>query len=345
MKISKAPLILLVLSPLSVHATDNILIASCEDLLAIENNTTKTYILKSDIDCYGYEQSEPIMFRGHLFGNSHTISGLSIKSNNRYLGLFSHIPNGYIADLTLNDFKIESTYSSYAYAVGFLAGYLENGNVDNVTVQNSITINQPEGLYGIGTLAGRVAGTRLYNVSSKNNQIDTTDQSKKVGGLVGWMEDGAWSNRASVLNNTITVKNQKSGSGDIGGVYGRLDDSEALFTSISSSYIHDSDNGKSGYNGLLVGRMYKSYLSNAEIINTSGSFRTHATRDYNGIVAGFIAADENSAKDVLENISTNDSEVSLPWFTYDNKKPEPLTANLYFDDTEQSTLPPDICRL
>ncbi|MGF1683474.1 hypothetical protein [Photobacterium minamisatsumaniensis] len=345
MRISKTYLMILALSPLSVSAADSNIISSCSDLLAIENNSTKTYILESDIDCYGYELSEPIMFRGHLLGNSHTISGLSIKSNNRYLGLFSHIPNGYIADLTLNDFKLESTYSSYTYAAGFLAGYLENGNIDNVVIQNSITVNQPEGLYGIGSLAGRVSGTRLYNVSSINNQIDTTDQSKKVGGLVGWMEDGAWSNRASVLNNNIVVKNEKYGSGDIGGVYGRLDDSEAIFTSITATTINDSDNGKSGYNGLVVGRMFKSYLSNAEIINTSGNFRPHATRNYNGIAAGFIAIDEESAKNVLENISTNDAAVSLPWFTYDSKKPEPLTTNLYFDDTEQSTLPPDICRL
>lgn len=328
----------------TASSNEAIPIYTCEDLLAIPKSSTKSYKLASDIDCHGYELNNPILFKGSLYGENKTIYGLTIKSDSNYLGLFN-LYGALIQDLSIDGFSVESTKNDYAFSVGILAGVIENGNILNVTIKNSKTVNQPKGRHGIGLIAGNTEGTKFQYIKSENNYLNTTSDSSRVGALIGYAIDNVKVYNATVINTKVIVKNELSGRNTFGGIIGALKDSELQYASIKDSSLYDADNGFHGANGLLVGSLNKSRILNAEIINVSSNFRKESELMNSAIAVGFINSEGNPLVFDLQNITTNDLDTPLPWFNTSSSYPYPNTKNLAFDESVDSTLPPDVCRL
>ena len=153
----------------------------------------KTIKLCADLDLGGAEwvpistSSAVDYFRGSFDGQNHTISNFKVtepveRSGNTYAGFFGCIA-GSVKDLKITDAEIYSTH----YA-GAIVG-MSYTNISGCEVSDSVIISSPE-------LVG--------------NSMDNGD---KVGGIVGFCEDGTVSD-CKVSNTTLSAYR------DVGGIAG-----------------------------------------------------------------------------------------------------------------------------
>ena len=169
------------------------------DLVAIKNNLSGTYVLMNDIDCEGLAisigTSSSNAFLGLFDGQGYTISNYSATSS-QYSGLFGY-NSGTIRNLKVKDFnmKMESAATSdYIYVggiAGFNKGIIEKCQVQNGNVYVSLT-NQRHG----GLIAGVSSGT-IQNCIVTGNVTVTQSQSSSAmayaGGISGY-------NHGKILN-------------------------------------------------------------------------------------------------------------------------------------------------
>ena len=175
-------------------------------------------------------------YTGTFDGKGHTISGLYIDSDVKYVGLFGYIgTNGTVKNLALADSSINSSRSSgdYAYVGGICGkndGSIENcsnsgtvtGNADNINVGGicglnwgSITSCSNSGAVGGGSsfvYVGGICGVNSSIISNCSNSGTVTgSDGSTVGGICGY-------NWGSITNcsNSGTV----TGSSKVGGICG-----------------------------------------------------------------------------------------------------------------------------
>lgn len=153
-------------------------IYNVENLNTIRNDLDGKYILMSDIDLSSIIKWEPIgntenPFTGELNGNGYSIKNLTVKTNaenddnltNECIGIFGATNGAKISNLKVSD-------------------------VD-------ILILQPESFFSIGTVAGTVYNSTIFNCSS-SGKIELTiceDDGCNIGGIVGYLSEN------SVLSN------------------------------------------------------------------------------------------------------------------------------------------------
>lgn len=226
-------------------------------------------ILTSDIvlnmgDLSGYdgtssntwEQWKPItvQYQGVFDGNGHTISGVYIKSDASYQGLFADLGvNGEIRNLGvvnsyikgkyyvggisgLNRGKIINCFSSATVTGNSYLGGISGDNEGSSSVENSYNSGNVSGNDDIGGVSGINLGTikNCYNTGS----INSTGRSS--GGVCGW-------NRYSIVNcyNIGTV----SGNAFVGSISGSNSDT----ASITNSYYLKTDKINANLNGVGSG--------------------------------------------------------------------------------------------
>lgn len=141
----------------------------------------QSYKLMSDLDLSGVEW-EPLgtfeePFIGHLDGNGHTISNLTITTRNLdFNGLFG-VLKGDVFDLTLDQVSIDYSTSFLTYA-GALAGKIEGADIDRVTVAADIQVTNASSNTFAGLLAGivqaHVTDTMTPDEFVANRVTDTT---------------------------------------------------------------------------------------------------------------------------------------------------------------------------
>jgi hypothetical protein len=182
-------------------------IGSLDDLLALSAYTTSggdttgmTFKQTADIDISAIADWAPIglyrsyipgrdyvtrNFRGTYDGQGHTISGLTITSDQQdYKGLFGSILNGSVKDLVLTDVNI-----STAYTGGGLAGSAQNTAISGCSVQGSLTGNtlHTDKPALVGGLVGNFNGNYGTPASVKNCSFSGTIKSDATaGGLLGY---------------------------------------------------------------------------------------------------------------------------------------------------------------
>ncbi|WP_341665296.1 hypothetical protein [Vibrio sp.] len=327
----------LLLSFFSLGATASpIQIDSCEKLLNLENKTNLDYELVQNIDCAGLLHSNPKIFSGNLNGNGYSVSNLSIIATKGNIGLFSKIDSGEVKNLTINSFQI-TTQGVKAQTVGALAGLLNGGLIKNVTISNSSIVNAV-GAWATGLLVGRADNAMLQNITVEHSILSTTTKSGSVGGVSGWLIDGAGANEIKVHDLNMTIKNNSFN--DTGGIFGKVYNTDLSLLEITDSAIKRNDLAKNGHNGLLVGKLDKSTINNGSLVNITHNF---LLGKYNGIAAGVINQSEGDEL-VLNSISHNDEDNTLGWHYIDAKQTY-RTNNLYINLDNESTLPPPVCRL
>ena len=175
-------------------------IYTVEDLLKMGTYLNGDFILMNDIDLSGVNwnpigiNSAP--FSGHLDGNGHKISNLTIDTSNytnrSSFGLFGYISFATFEDLVIEDFEFTSENIEKTYYVGALAGIdltdlssstNEEPLIKGITTSGSYVVAKQSSSYPVyaGGLFGKVS---FEIISNCKNFIGITNASY-AGGLVG----------------------------------------------------------------------------------------------------------------------------------------------------------------
>jgi len=159
-------------------------IASFKQLDEVRNHLDEHFILIDDIDASPTEFSNLSMgfipignennpFVGTFKGDGFTISDLKIsRSNDQNIGLFGYILNGSVQNLTLQNVSI-----SGGDKVGAVAG-VNSGNLSNISVTGAVTG---------GNQIGGIAGRSIDRISTSQSAA-TVSGNDNTGGLVGLNE-------------------------------------------------------------------------------------------------------------------------------------------------------------
>lgn len=128
-------------------------------------NHTWNITLNTDITIPNGVMFDPIdEMVANIHGNNHKISGIRVRSNSEYVGIF-RIFEGNIKDLTLSA-EIQSATGT----VGVIAGAYNGGKLENVTVEGSVNMSGQS--YGYAGFFGSSEGGAMFvNCVNKANVI------------------------------------------------------------------------------------------------------------------------------------------------------------------------------
>ena len=119
-------------------------------------------------------------YKGTFDGRGHTIKGLTVTTNDQFVGLFGSIGNaGTVKNVMMEDVQITSNRSS-GFAGG-VAGY-SDGTIENCSVSGSVS-----GTVYVGGVVGAQIDGSITGCSSSATVKGTTD----VGGVAGQTNGGA----------------------------------------------------------------------------------------------------------------------------------------------------------
>lgn len=274
------------------------LIAWADHVRAGHWDTNCTLEEEANIDLKDTGNWEPIgtvqtPYTGTFNGNGKTITGLTIDSSSRYVGMFGYL-KGEVTKLTLASVSITSSWSDKTYAaVGAVAGYITSSStINGCSVSGSITIN------GANSNAGGLAGQNYGSISNcwvNGLTIKGPSSNGRLGGVVGSnsktiedchvenliITDGAnaggvvgYNTSTSTLTGCSVKGSSVTGSSISGGVVGNFNNGEIAGCSVDGTTVAtDSITGTSG--GVIGsqsgGTAMTCYFANGWINNT-GAF-------------------------------------------------------------------------
>ena len=225
-------------------------IATAEQLDAIRNNLSASYVLVNDIDLSNYGNWVPIgwsfdpnpspgstFFYGTLDGQNHSISNLTIN----YDAFVADSSNPCLNRLGLF-YEIHANLGNFGDGWVRIGGIVKNLNLDNI---NFSTTTEP--LPRSGGIAGYTLGEVLIsncNVSGSISDSATTGNSSTLGGLCGYASSSSndyfeLSDCTSSVSITVSRTSPQAGeAGDVtcGGIVG----SSSYFSNISNCINYGS---------------------------------------------------------------------------------------------------------
>ena len=246
-------------------------IKSAEDLDHVRDDPGASYRLVADIDLSSYDNWEPIgtedfPFEGTFDGAGYTISGMTIHSAAKHIGLFGYASGAATAITNVRLMDVDITSTSENADVGGLVGT----STINGTIENSSVTGQIVGIaYAAGGLAGQISLSTKLIKSSSNVKLNMSNNAS-VGGLVGAsggiIEQSYATGDVSVIGNGVigglvgtssgqirdsyaTGRVTSIGNADIGGLIGF-----AFQGIVESSYATGIVSPDGGLAGGLIGR-------------------------------------------------------------------------------------------
>lgn len=175
-------------------------IKNVNDLQNIQNNLSGNYMLDADLDLSG-RQWTPLgnlntPFTGTFDGKGHSISGLKVSIDSTVSsdgGLFGFVENGNIQNLKLNNAKIYVHVNSgrqlFSYAGG-VAGEIKNGQISKCAVTGEVV---SEGENRCFARAAGICACLVDNCSIKDCSVNaaisaSSDWSNSMaGGIIAWV--------------------------------------------------------------------------------------------------------------------------------------------------------------
>lgn len=166
-------LLLAVTVPMAAAEETIIEIHSAEDLAAIADHPTGSYVLMQDLDMSGILWKS-IDFSGSFDGNGHSILNLTLAEpgektpescdgnkimyESRYVGLFGTLTDAQVKNLHLINVRgcIETDESCF---VGGIAGYMESSVIADCTVTGCMELRAHDRMFGIGGVVGYGGGS------------------------------------------------------------------------------------------------------------------------------------------------------------------------------------------
>ena len=154
--------------------------------------------LDTDIDLTGKDWT-PIgtdydnSYKGTFDGGGHTITGLTVTTNDKYAGLFGYLNRaGTVKNVVMKDVQITNNRSWSAFAGG-VAGY-SWGTIENCSVSGSVS-----GTVYVGGVVGAQIDGSITGCSSSATVKGTTD----VGGVAGQTNSSATLTACYATGNVI----------------------------------------------------------------------------------------------------------------------------------------------
>ena len=178
--------------------------------VGISNNCTGlTFKLTADIDMSNVasfipigDASERMRFKGNFDGCGHTITGLTINNGNSYRALFGYVESGQISNVTIKNANITGSY----YVAGIVALLGSDASISNChVICSSITTT------GTGSSIGVIMGTHGGDVVLSDNTYHST-----IVYAPNWSQS-VFHASGDAFN--IGVNNKGSYSGDISGAH------------------------------------------------------------------------------------------------------------------------------
>ncbi|WP_455665142.1 PL29 family lyase N-terminal domain-containing protein [Phocaeicola sp.] len=208
-----------------------------------KDQSGNTFVLTQDIDLTGrnwtpigiYDWPNSLPFKGTFDGQEHTISGLTIKSSQRGLGLFGY--SGYgatIKNITLLSPQIECGEKSEI--VGALIGY-SYGTITNCYVKGGEIKSK-------GSHVGGLIGFNHFTITNCHAENMSISGTRNVGGLMGECDGSTVTNCHAKC--TVTATGDKCG-----GLVGRGNTNGNL--TITACYTQGDVTGNGSSVGGLIG--------------------------------------------------------------------------------------------
>ena len=212
--------------------------------------------LTADIDLTGKDWT-PIgtsfknSYTGTFDGGGHTITGLTVTTNDKYAGLFGYIGNaGTVKNVVMEGVLITSNNGSSQ--AGGVAGF-SRGTIENCSVSGSVS-----GTVYVGGVVGAQWGGSITGCSSSATVKGTVD----VGGVAGQTNSNATMTACYATGN-VTLEIASQNNIDVGGAVGFNGGSRILacyatgnVTSTGSSTVNVYIGGFCGYNSTTVTACY-----------------------------------------------------------------------------------------
>ena len=212
--------------------------------------------LDTDIDLTGKDWT-PIgtsfknSYTGTFDGGGHTITGLTVTTNDKYAGLFGYIGNaGTVKNVVMEGVLITSNNGSSQ--AGGVAGF-SRGTIENCSVSGSVS-----GTVYVGGVVGAQWGGSITGCSSSATVKGTVD----VGGVAGQTNSSATMTACYATGN-VTLEIASQNNIDVGGAVGFNGGSRILacyatgnVTSTGSSTVNVYIGGFCGYNSTTVTACY-----------------------------------------------------------------------------------------
>ncbi|RGY03736.1 fimbrillin family protein [Odoribacter splanchnicus] len=213
--------------------------------------------LTADIDLTGKDWT-PIgtnfynSYTGTFDGGGHTIKGLTVTTNDQYVGLFGRLGKaGTVKNVVMEGVQITSNHS-LGYAGG-VAGFSWGGTIENCSVSGSVS-----GTVSVGGVVGIQWEASITGCSSSA----TVKGMVQVGGVAGETNTGATLTACYATGN-VTLEIASQNNIDVGGAVGFNAGSSVLacyatgnVTSTGSSTVNVYIGGFCGYNSTTVTACY-----------------------------------------------------------------------------------------
>ena len=212
--------------------------------------------LDTDIDLSGKDWT-PIgtdydnSYKGTFDGGGHTITGLTVTTNDKYAGLFGYIGDaGTVKNVVMEGVLITS--NNGLSRAGGVAGY-SRGTIENCSVSGSVS-----GTVSVGGVVGTQRDGSITGCSSSATVKGMVD----VGGVAGLTNSSATMTACYATGN-VTLEITPINANDVGGAVGFNGGSRILacyatgnVTSTGSSTVNVYIGGFCGYNSTTVTACY-----------------------------------------------------------------------------------------
>ena len=190
-------------------------------------------------------------YTGTFDGGGHTITGLTVTTNDKYAGLFGYIGNaGTVKNVVMEGVLITSNNRSSQ--AGGVAGF-SRGTIENCSVSGSVS-----GTVYVGGVVGAQRGGSITGCSSSATVKGTVD----VGGVAGQTNSNATMTACYATGN-VTLEIASQNIIDVGGAVGFNVGSRILacyatgnVTSTGSSTVYVYIGGFCGFNSTTVTACY-----------------------------------------------------------------------------------------
>ncbi len=171
-------------------------ITTAEQLMAVNDNLSSSFILGVDLDMSKVSNFSPIgseetPFTGTFNGNGHVISNLSVSGNTVDVGFFGYTKGATISKLGLKNVNFSNSGSSGYFFVGGIASAIENTRIENCFVEGTVSCFSGDNGYSrAGGIAAYAVKSNIINCYSNSTVYASGyDMNTMVGGLVAWMDD------------------------------------------------------------------------------------------------------------------------------------------------------------
>ncbi|MBO5293792.1 MAG: hypothetical protein J6B71_00880 [Clostridia bacterium] len=179
------------------------------------NHFNKEYIsLESDVNANTAVRGPMDNFNGHFNGNGNTISGLNVESDLGFAAMFVVVEGGAIIE---NLRVVNSTFTNKKVGyvgAGTIVSQLKDGRIKNC--YSAATITTSTGADGSNVALGGIVGIMMtHDLSLVDSCVfngTVTGQYCITGGIVGKVNNGAWSVYIQRCTNKGTVTGNMAGS-------------------------------------------------------------------------------------------------------------------------------------